>query len=251
MESLAVALIITGASGGIGRAVAEILAADHHYHVVIGSRSLSAGQDVADSLKSRGLLASAIQLDLTVDADILAAAAYISETFGKLDVLVNNAAVHFDVTHSLSVREQWTSTFATNVVGTAVLTEKLLSLLRKSEFPRIVFVSSTKGSMGAALDITLAFQDLAFNPYDASKAAVNMLTVGYAKVLKDVGGVANAVYPGLVDTKMTASMGEEILASHGAASPELGAGRIVEMATLEKGSGVSATFSSRNGTIPW
>ncbi|KAF4813339.1 Short-chain dehydrogenase/reductase tropE [Colletotrichum siamense] len=76
--------------------------------------------------------------------DILAAAAYISETFGKLDVLVNNAAVHFDVTLSLSVREEWTSTFATNVVGTAVLTDKLLPLLRKSEFPRIVFVSSTK-----------------------------------------------------------------------------------------------------------
>ncbi|KAI8216367.1 Carbonyl reductase [Colletotrichum sp. SAR 10_86] len=250
MESPTVALI-TGANGGIGRAVAEILAADHHYHVVIGSRSLAAGQYVAKSLKSRGLFASAIQLDLTVDADILAAAAYISETFGKLDVLVNNAAVHFDMTYSLSVREQWTSNFATNVVGTAVLTDKLLSLLRKSEFPRIVFVSSTKGSMGAALDTTLAFQDLAFNPYDASKAAVNMLTVGYAKVLKDVGGVANAVCPGLVDTKMTASMGEEILASHGAASPELGAMRIVEMATLEKRSGVSATFSSRNGTIPW
>ncbi|KAF4829287.1 Short-chain dehydrogenase/reductase ATR10 [Colletotrichum siamense] len=250
MESPTVALI-TGANGGIGRAVAEILAADHHYYVVIGSRSLAAGQYVAESLKCRGLLASAVQLDLTVDADILAAAAYISETFGKLDVLVNNAAVHFDMTYSLSVREQWTSTFATNVVGTAVLTDKLLSLLRKSEFPRIVFVSSTKGSMGAALDTTLAFQDLAFNPDDASKAAINMLTVGYAKVLKDVGGVANAVCPGLVDTKMTASMGEEILASHGAASPKLGARRIVEMATLEKGSGVSATFSSRNGTIPW
>lgn len=55
MEYPTVALI-TGANGGIGRAVAEFLAADHHYHVVIGSRSLAAGQDVADSLKSRGLL---------------------------------------------------------------------------------------------------------------------------------------------------------------------------------------------------
>lgn len=250
MNSPTVALV-TGANGGIGRAVAEILAADHHYHIIIGSRSLTAGQEVADSLKSRGLLSSAIQLNLAVDKDILAAAAYISDIFGKLDVLVNNAGVHLDMTYNLSIREQWTSTFATNVVGTAVLTEALLPLLRKAQVPRIVFVSSTKGSLGAALDPTSGFYDITPKAYDASKAAVNMLAISYAKLLKEAGGVVNAVCPGLVDTKITAFMGQDILGRYGAVSPELGAERIVEMATLEKGSVVSATFSSREGAVPW
>ncbi|KAJ0309248.1 hypothetical protein COL516b_003146 [Colletotrichum fioriniae] len=239
--------LITGANGGIGRAAAEILASAHHYHVIIGSRSLKAGQEVADSLTSRGLCASAIQLDLTSDNDILAAAAYISETFGKLDVLVNNAGAHFDMNDKLS----WTSTFATNVVGTAVLTGALLPLLRKAQFPRIVFVSSTKGSMAAALDGSAGFYDIAAKAYDASKSAVNMLTVSYARVLKGDGGVANAVCPGLIETKLTAFMGKDLLASHGAASTGLGAKRIVEMATLEEGSAVSGTFSNRDGAVPW
>ncbi|KAL2879191.1 hypothetical protein SGCOL_005616 [Colletotrichum sp. CLE4] len=250
MNSPTVALI-TGANGGIGRAAAEVLASAHGYYVIIGSRSLKAGQDVADSLTSRGLSASAIQLDLTADKDILAAAAYISETFGKLDVLVNNAGAHFDMNDHLSVREQWTSTFSTNVVGTAVLTDALLPLLRKAQFPRIVFVSSTKGSMAAALDGSAGFYDVAVKAYDASKAAVNMLAISYARVLKGDGGVANAVCPGLIETNMTAFMGKDLLANYGAASVELGAKRIVELATLEKGSAVSGTFSNRDGTIPW
>ncbi|KAK0374730.1 short-chain dehydrogenase [Colletotrichum limetticola] len=243
--------LITGANGGIGRASVDILASAHHYHVIIGSRSLKAGQEVADSLTSRGLSASAIQLDLTSDNDILAAAASISETFGKLDVLVDNAGANFNMNDSLSLRDQWTSTFATNVVGTAVLTDALLPLLRKARFPRIVLVSSTKGSMAAALDGSAGFYDVAAKAYDASKAAVNMLAVSYARLLKGDGGVANAVCPGLIETKLTAFMGKDLLVSHGAASTELGAKRIVEMATLEEGSAVSGTFSDRDGVVPW
>ncbi|OHE95647.1 short-chain dehydrogenase [Colletotrichum orchidophilum] len=159
-------VLITGANGGIGHAIAE-------------------NHDLTASLQSRSMSASAVQLDLTVDEDIVAAAASVSETFGKLDVLVNNAEVHFDMTKELSVREQGTSTFSTDVVGTAALTDKLLPLLRKAPFARIVF-------------------DVTPKAYDASKATFSMLAISYAKLLRDVRGIANAVCPGLLETKITA-----------------------------------------------
>ncbi|KAK1466725.1 short-chain dehydrogenase [Colletotrichum melonis] len=105
--------------------------------------------------------------------------------------------------------------------------------------------------MAAALDGSPGFCDVAAKAYDASKAAVNMLAASYARVLKGDGGVANAVCPMLIETKLTAFMGKDLLASRGAASPELGAKRIVEMATLEEGSTVSGMFSDRDGAIPW
>jgi NAD(P)-dependent dehydrogenase (short-subunit alcohol dehydrogenase family) len=83
--------LISGANQGIGLAVANQLAKDHGYHVIIGSRDAAAGEKVAAALKADGFSVSSVQLDLISDESITAAASWIEREFGALDVLVNNA----------------------------------------------------------------------------------------------------------------------------------------------------------------
>ncbi|KIW20787.1 hypothetical protein PV08_01365 [Exophiala spinifera] len=254
--------LISGANTGIGEATARILAQDHGFHVLIGSRNLEAGQKVADSITSQGHSASAIQLDITSDASIAAAVRQIEQEHGGvLDVLINNAGILIDyLLHGRtepssssdkdgkkeedypSTREIFTRTMLTNVVGTACLTDACVPLLRRSTHPRVIFVSSIMGSIKEATVKSNMWYPIDYKAYDTSKAGVNMLTVQYARILEDVGASVNAVCPGLVRSQLTRySMGDP---------PEVGARRIVELAIAEKG-GPTATFTNIHGPIAW
>ncbi|KAK2051937.1 short chain dehydrogenase [Colletotrichum caudatum] len=238
--------LVTGGNAGIGEAVVRQLAKAPDFHVIIGSRNAESGLKLADSLSQEGgHSVSSIQLDLVSDESILNAVDQIKQKYGKLDVLVNNAGILIDLSPDAftTTRDLFRKTFETNVFGTAVLSEAALPLLRKAEYPRIIFVSSLMGSLEASLDETTLFYNTDYKAYDASKAAVNMLAVNYARLLKDVGGASNAVCPGLVKTKLTGYH------AYGA-SVEVGAERIVTLATSGPG-GPTGTFSNREGTIPW
>ena len=178
--------LITGANQGIGLATATRLAKEHGHHVIIGSRDAHAGTRVAESLKTEGYAASSVQLDLSSDDSITAAFSAIDTKFGKLDVLVNNAAVLLDGKDAAppSVRELLTQTFATNVTGTACLTETMLPLLRKSNCSRLIFVSSRMGSLAQATIRDTPFFATDYKAYDASKAALNILALNYARILE-------------------------------------------------------------------
>jgi NAD(P)-dependent dehydrogenase (short-subunit alcohol dehydrogenase family) len=141
--------LVTGANAGIGLATATLLARDHGFHVIIGSRNTAAGQEVAAKLSTEGLQASSVQLDLASDESLKAAVSWIEDKFGVLDCLINNAGILIDYvpgvtdeSKDLSTRELFTKTLNTNLVGTACLTELCLPLLRKAELPRLIFVSS-------------------------------------------------------------------------------------------------------------
>ncbi|KAF2807718.1 short chain dehydrogenase reductase [Mytilinidion resinicola] len=242
--------LISGANTGIGLAVATQLAKDHGYHVIIGSRNEAAGTEAAAALKAAGFAASSVQLDLSSDESIAAAVSKIEHEFGVLDVLINNAGILIDyvpgVTEAyknLSTRELFTQTLSTNVVGTACLTEACLPLLRKSDFARLVFVSSRMGSLLESTNKETPYYAIDYKSYDASKAAVNMLALNYARILDGTGALVNAACPGLVQTKLTGfnAWGSPV---------EAGAQRIVELATAEKG-GPTATFSDKDGIVPW
>ncbi|KAK9321097.1 hypothetical protein V1517DRAFT_363393 [Lipomyces orientalis] len=240
--------LISGANQGIGLAVANILAKAHGYHVIVGSRKLAAGEKVAAELRAAGHAASSVQLDLTDNSSIKAAVKTIELEFGHLDVLINNAAVSLDATWDRATGagdpfDMFRATFMPNVVGTAALTEGLIPLLQKSILPRIVFVSSTMGSLELSRDKSTPWYNLDCKAYDASKAAVNVLTLNYARLLEGSGVKVNSVCPGLVKTALTR------YTEYGA-SPEVGATRIVEMATLGA-DGPTGTFSSRDGPVPW
>ncbi|KIV88211.1 hypothetical protein PV10_09128 [Exophiala mesophila] len=250
MASKAPIAFISGGNTGIGLAVATQLARDHKYHVIIGSRNETAGQKAADALVADGYSASSVQLDLASDDSIARAASYVESRHGVLDVLINNAGILIDYVpgvlekyKGLSTRELFTQTLSTNVVGAACLTEALLPLLLKSTLPRIVFVSSRMGSLAEATNKSTAFYAIDYKAYDCSKAALNMLTLNYARILDDKGGMVNAACPGLVKTNLTNN-------HPWGASTEEGAQRIVELATESKG-GPTATFSDRAGIVPW
>jgi len=243
-------VLISGANAGIGLAVATQLAKDHGYHVIIGSRKVAAGEKVAAALVADGFSATAVQLDVTSDESIIAATSWIEREFGVLDVLINNAGILLDYVpgltdayKSLSTRDLFNQTFSTNIIGVACLTEACLPLLRKSELPRLVFVSSRMGSLSEATNKSTMFYSLDYKAYDASKAALNMLALNYARILDNDGAMVNVACPGLVKTKLTNDH------PYGS-STELGAQRIVQLATASKG-GPTATFSDRDGSIPW
>jgi NAD(P)-dependent dehydrogenase (short-subunit alcohol dehydrogenase family) len=238
-------VFISGANQGIGAAAAVRLAKEHNYHVIIGSRNLENGQKVAKQIKSEGFSADVVQLDLSSDESIAAATAYLEKTYTHLDVLVNNAGVLLDH-KGLPIRDLYNVTFTTNVTGPAVLTNSLLPLLRRStQRPRVIFVTSRMGSLAESLDSTRPWYSTDYTAYDASKAAVNILTANYSRILADMEARVNSVCPGLVKTNLTGY----IAYGH---SPEIGAQRILEMATLTgKDSDVTGTFSDKDGSIPW
>lgn len=234
--------LITGANQGVGRAVAQILASKHSHHVLVGSRSLEAGEKVASELRDAGYQATGIQLDLDSEASLTTVIEKIEKDFGYLDVLVNNAGILVDLNPTLRFWDMLNSTFSTNVIGPAFLTEKLLPLLRKAKAgpPRIVFVTSIMGSLEKSTDKNSGWYNLEAKAYDASKAAVNMLMINYARILDGVGKV-NAVCPGYVNSSFTRY-------DERGHSPEVGAAQIVMMATDGE---ETMTFSDKDKSIPW
>ncbi|KAF5552895.1 short chain dehydrogenase family [Fusarium mexicanum] len=236
--------LVTGSTQGIGLAVAKELAIKHHYHVLLGVRNTKAGEEIASDLCKNGHQASVVELDLTSPESIDKAVKHIDEKYGHLDVLINNAAVLLDGQQSLSTWDLFSKTFTTNVIGAGCLSQSLLPLLRKAKNapPRIVFVSSVMGSLTKATDETTIYYNIDYKAYDASKAAVNMLMINFARELHDVGGKVNVVCPGLVKTGLSGY-------HEWGTSTEVGAERIVQMATIGE-DGPTRTFSDRNGELP-
>jgi NAD(P)-dependent dehydrogenase (short-subunit alcohol dehydrogenase family) len=244
-------VLITGANRGVGRATAERLAREHGYTVLIGSRSLAAGEKVASELVAEGHKAVAVQLDVQSDESIAAAARFVEDTYGRLDVLVNNHGIFIDKWSpnipDLPMREMFTRTFAVNVVGTACVTEAFVPLLKKAkDGPRVVFVSSYMASLANATDKSTIYYNLKADAYLASKAAVNMLALQYVKRFEDVGGKVNIACPGFVNTDMVLNMFPDVK------TPDQGAEYIVKLATdAEEVKGRNGTFSSSEGDWPW
>jgi NAD(P)-dependent dehydrogenase (short-subunit alcohol dehydrogenase family) len=238
-----VVALVTGANTGIGEAVATRLATEFDYHVIVTGRKFDECKAVADKIVAQGKKASALHLDLEDDATIDAAVQQVEKEFGKLDVLVNNAAIKLDPLEPDKLREMYAKTFSINTIGTAIVTDKFTGLIRRAKAPRIVFVSSTTGSLTMSADPDSPWYNFELRAYDASKAAVNIVALNYARDLKDIGAMVNCVCPGLTQTKIVD------FTPYG--SPIADATiQIVELATLKEG-GPTATFSDRNGPCPW
>ena len=221
--------LITGANKGIGYETARQLLERGH-DVWIGARDAERGARAAAALGARF-----VQLDVTDDVSVAAALATIDDAAGRLDVLVHNAGV-LDTTLDGSTALR---SFDTNAVGIVRVTEAALPLLRRSQNPQVVTVSSSAGSFWAVTNPERPEYTLPIALYAASKAAATMLTVQYAKAHPGIR--FNALEPGTAATDMTASFGI-------GRAPEESAAVVVELATLGP-DGPTGTLRDENGPL--
>lgn len=238
--------LITGATRGIGREIARQLA-ELEIRVLVGGRSFDSAQMVALEI---GHGAEPIQLDVTDNDTTLACAQDIQSSFGRLDILVNNAGIGGDRIKArvgAAPIDEGLRVFETNVWGAIRVTEAMLPLLRAAPAARIVFVSSSVGSMTRMTDPDHYFAKKlpAMLSYPVSKAALNMVTVQYAKELRPEGILVNAADPGACGTDFNNgyAMGIERTAADGA--------RIATRLATLGADGPSATLSNEQGFVPW
>lgn len=237
--------LVTGANKGIGLEVARQLG-KQNVIVLIGARDQERGEAAAQTLRSEGIDAAAVQIDVTHQASIDAAMSYIDKTYGKLDILVNNAGISTregNTPPSELAIEDLHKTFDTNFFGVFAVTKAMLPLLRRSEAGRIVNLSSEMGSLSINSDPTsFAAQMPPLLAYNSSKTALNALTIFFARELQNSNIKVNSVSPGYVATDLNGHSGY-LTAEQGAKVP-------VTFATLPA-DGPTGGFFGANGAIIW
>jgi NAD(P)-dependent dehydrogenase (short-subunit alcohol dehydrogenase family) len=189
--------LITGANKGLGFEMARQLG-QAGVTVVMAARDPQKGEAAAQALRKEGIDARFLKLDVTNRQDHAAAAKFLEDNFGRLDILINNAAI----SGGEATDETLQRTFDTNFFAPVALTRALLPLLKKSEAGRIVNMSSILGSQTLHADPQSSIYDFKSLPYDASKAALNSFTIHLAYELKDTNIKVNSAHPGWVKTDM-------------------------------------------------
>jgi NAD(P)-dependent dehydrogenase (short-subunit alcohol dehydrogenase family) len=235
--------LVTGANKGIGLEIARQLARAG-VSVIIGARDAERTRAATEGLSSQGLAVRAVTLHLNDEASIAAAAETIGAEHGRLDILVNNAGIvdAGDGPPSTGTLKAARRILETNFIGTLAVTQAMLPLLRRSPAARIVNLSSSLGSLTLNGDPTSPYYAARLIGYNASKAALNMLTVQLAEELKNTSIVVNSVSPGYVKTDLTGNNGF-LTAEEGAKLP-------VEYALLGEGA-ASGRFVEANRETPW
>ena len=231
--------LVTGANKGIGLAVAQGLGA-LGFTVAVGARDDVRRQEAVEKLRTDGVDAFGVALDVTSEESATTAAATIEQTTGRLDVLVNNAGIggrsdggvqdptklDLDVVRTV---------LDTNVFGVVRVTNAVLPLLRRADSPRIVNVSSNMGSLTLQTGPIMA-------AYAPSKSMLNSLTVQYARRLADTNVIVNACCPGYVATDFTGFASPR--------TPEQGAAIAIRLATLPD-DGPRGGFFDDEGVVAW
>jgi len=245
--------LVTGANQGIGLQIAKELAA-HGFTVLVGSRNLVRGEAAANAV---GPNAHALQLDVTDQASVAAAAERVRKEFGRLDVLIQNAAISNTTKRPGQSVEEYAKTtrasnvsldemrvvWDTNVFGVLAVYQAMLPLLRTTPNARIVNVSSGAGSLALNADPAFPYRSIFGPVYPASKAALNALTVAMAVELEPEGIKVHAVSPGFTKTNLNGYAGTDTV--------EQGAREAVRIALLGPDSPTGTFTRWENETIPW
>lgn len=236
--------LVTGANKGIGLETVRQLA-HHNFHVILSARSQAKGEEALSQLKSEGIEAEFLLLDVADSNSIQAAAKSLTENHTHLDVLINNAGINLDTTDDAIENipvQRYRDTFETNFFGLIELTQALMPLLKKAPAARIVNLSSILSSLTFHAQPGSPTYDFKWAAYDASKTALNAYTVHLAYALRDTNIKVNSAHPGWVKTDMGGAGALMEIAD--------GAKTSVQLATLPK-DGPTAGLFHMGEALPW
>ena len=235
--------LVTGGNKGLGLETCRRLG-EAGLTVLLGARNAEAGETAAAALKEKGHDVRFLAVDLGAPETFAAVASRIDGEFGRLDVLVNNAGIYDkqDAAPGVADLAAVRRTFETNFFQTLALTQALLPLVRKSPAGRIVNVSSGLGSLALNADPDIDTSGYAPVGYNASKAALNMMTVMLARELADTPVKVNATNPGYTATDLNDNQGTQTVAE--------GTDATVRLALLDA-DGPTGGFFDRDGVVAW
>jgi len=234
--------LITGANKGIGFEVARQIA-KAGWTVLAAARNEELGRLAVAKLQAEGLDVQFVHIDLNARETAVTAAETIRNQFGKLDLLINNAAIAAagDGPPSKVNIEAVETVMHTNYVGTVAVTQAMLPLLQRATKAQIINVSSELGSVSLHNNPNWKYAPVKLLAYCASKAALNMFTVQLAYEFRDGNIAINSVNPGYTATDLNANSGTQTI--------EEGAAEIVRAALLDPP--VTGKFLETAGEIPW
>ncbi|MBI1986742.1 MAG: SDR family oxidoreductase [Nitrospinae bacterium] len=200
--------LVTGGGSGIGRATALVFAragAD----LIINDISPERAEGVASEVADLGRKALAIPADVADLGAVEAMAGQALKSFGKVDIVVNNAGIGVEVPFHKMSKEEWERMFAVHVGGTFHCTRSLLPQMMERRWGRIISISSVAGLMG----------EVGLVHYSAAKAAILGFTKALAREMASYGITVNAIAPGLIDTPLARSIQPELWQKFVSASP--------------------------------
>jgi NAD(P)-dependent dehydrogenase (short-subunit alcohol dehydrogenase family) len=235
--------LITGANKGIGYELARQLG-NVGVTVLVAARNAKLGNAATAKLKSDGCDAHFIELDVTKPRTIAKAAQTIRTQYGRLDILVNNAAIvdQADGPPSTADPGAVRRVLDVNFFGVLAVTQAMLPLVRNSAAGRIVMLSSGLGSLTWNADPKWSFAAVKPLGYNGSKAILNMMTVQLAWELRDTAIKVNTVNPGYTATDMNGNKGTQTLAE--------GAAEALRQA-LAPDDAPTGRFVETGGVVPW
>ena len=194
--------IVTGSARGIGKSIAEKLA-KQGFQIVICDIDQEQVEKTAKEIEQLGTKAIGIKVDVTKPAEVDQLFEETMKTFGRVDVLINNAGITRDTLLIRMQESDWDAVIAVNLKGTFNCTKSAAKIMMKQRSGKIVNISSVVGVMG----------NVGQANYSASKGGVISLTKSAAKELAARGITVNAVAPGYIETDMTKSLSDEVKAA--------------------------------------
>ncbi|KAI1263673.1 putative short chain dehydrogenase/reductase [Xylariaceae sp. FL1019] len=250
-------ILVTGGNSGIGfETVSALAAASSDYHIILACRSVEKGEEASREITSalgnslKGSI-SVVALDLTIQETIIAAKTQVEKEFGRVDVLINNAGIIFyqEADTLTSLR----TTFETNVFGTALVTEAFVELLKKSNNPYLIYVSSGQGSITLRCDTTYKYYNVPGDHYRMSKSALNMLAACHRWTFSDFGCKVVAFCPGFCVTNLTGAQGREMRIKRGGRDAKEPANALVDVVQGKRDEDIqkNGIVSVDGGIMPW
>jgi len=235
-------VLITGANKGLGKEIGRQLGA-LGYTVVLTARDEEAGKAAATELVAAGCDAYTVRLEVTNPDDLGRLVRYLDATFGKLDVLVNNAGISIEWDGKPTDADKVRRTLEVNLIAPYAITEALVPLLSRSDDARVINHSSTLGSIGTAESMWKQVGGFMAIGYSTSKAGLNMLTLIQSKTLANMGIMVAAAHPGWVKTDLGTQAAPMEVAE--------GASTVVDLVTIAREKFPNGLLCHKGQRIPW